>query len=51
VCIISRFPKDEAAATAIEDGVNTLGISLAIINDWERIGRKVRRKSFAITSR
>jgi pilus assembly protein Flp/PilA len=50
VQIISRFLKDEAAATAIEYGLIAAGISLAIIAVVNGLGAKLNTKFTSINS-
>ena len=50
VSIISRFLKDETAATAIEYGLIAAGISLAIIAAVNGLGGKLSTKFTAINS-
>jgi pilus assembly protein Flp/PilA len=50
VNIISRFLKDETAATAIEYGLIAAGISLAIIAAVNGLGTKLNTKFNAINS-
>jgi pilus assembly protein Flp/PilA len=50
VNIISRFLKDETAATAIEYGLIAAGISLAIIAAVNGLGGKLNTKFTAINS-
>ena len=49
--IIFRFVKDQAIATAIDEGLIALGISLSIIAAVNELGAKPNGKSFSITSR
>ena len=48
--IISRFFKDETAATAIEYGLISAGISLAIIAAVNGLGSKLNTKFTSINS-
>ena len=48
--IISRFLKDETAATAIEYGLIAAGISLAIIAAVNGLGSKLNAKFTSINS-
>lgn len=48
--LISRFLKDESAATAIEYGLIAAGISLAIIAAVNGLGSKLNTKFTAINS-
>ena len=48
--IISRFLKDETAATAIEYGLIAAGISLAIIAVVNGLGSKLNTKFTAINT-
>lgn len=48
--IISRFLKDETAATAIEYGLIAAGISLAIIAAVNGLGSKLNAKFTAINT-
>ena len=48
--IISRFLKDETAATAIEYGLIAAGISLAIIAAVNGLGSKLKAKFTSINS-
>ena len=48
--IISRFFKDETAATAIEYGLIAAGISLAIITAVNGLGSKLNTKFTSINS-
>ncbi len=48
--LISRFLKDETAATAIEYGLIAAGISLAIIAVVNGLGAKVNTKFTAINT-
>jgi len=50
VNIISRFLKDETAATAIEYGLIAAGISLAIITAVNGLGSKLNTKFTAINT-
>jgi pilus assembly protein Flp/PilA len=50
VQIISRFLKDETAATAIEYGLIAAGISLAIIAVVNGLGGKLNTKFTSINS-
>jgi pilus assembly protein Flp/PilA len=50
VQLISRFLKDETAATAIEYGLIAAGISLAIIAVVNGLGAKVNTKFTAINT-
>jgi pilus assembly protein Flp/PilA len=50
VNIISRFLKDETAATAIEYGLIAAGISLAIIAAVNGLGTKLNTKFTAINT-
>jgi pilus assembly protein Flp/PilA len=50
VNIISRFLKDETAATAIEYGLIAAGISLAIIAAVNGLGSKLNTKFTSINS-
>jgi pilus assembly protein Flp/PilA len=50
VNIISRFLKDETAATAIEYGLIAAGISLAIITAVNGLGSKLNTKFTSINS-
>jgi pilus assembly protein Flp/PilA len=50
VNIISRFLKDETAATAIEYGLIAAGISLAIIAAVNGLGSKLNAKFTSINS-
>jgi pilus assembly protein Flp/PilA len=50
VNIISRFVKDETAATAIEYGLIAAGVSLAIIAAVNGLGSKLNAKFTAINS-
>jgi pilus assembly protein Flp/PilA len=50
VTIITRFLKDEGAATAIEYGLIAAGISLAIIAAVNGLGSKLSSKFTAINS-
>ena len=50
VNIISRFLKDETAATAIEYGLIAAGISLAIIVAVNGLGSKLNTKFTSINS-
>jgi pilus assembly protein Flp/PilA len=50
VQLISRFLKDESAATAIEYGLIAAGISLAIIAAVNGLGSKLNTKFTAINS-
>jgi pilus assembly protein Flp/PilA len=50
VNIISRFLKDETAATAIEYGLIAAGISLAIIAAVNGLGSKLNTKFTAINT-
>ena len=48
--IISKFLKDETAATAIEYGLIAAGIALAIITAVNGLGSKLSTKFTAINS-
>jgi pilus assembly protein Flp/PilA len=50
VKLISRFLKDETAATAIEYGLIAAGISLAIIAAVNGLGTKLNTKFTAINT-
>ena len=50
VNIISRFLKDETAATAIEYGLIAAGISLVIITAVNGLGSKLNTKFTSINS-
>jgi pilus assembly protein Flp/PilA len=50
VNIISRFLKDETAATAIEYGLIAAGISLVIITAVNGLGSKLNTKFTAINT-
>jgi pilus assembly protein Flp/PilA len=50
VNIISRFLKDETAATAIEYGLIAAGISLAVIAAVNGLGSKLNTKFTSINS-
>jgi pilus assembly protein Flp/PilA len=50
VNIISRFLKDETAATAIEYGLIAAGISLAIIAAVNGLGSKLNTKFTSINT-
>jgi pilus assembly protein Flp/PilA len=50
VNLISRFLKDETAATAIEYGLIAAGISLAIIAAVNGLGTKLNTKFSSINS-
>jgi pilus assembly protein Flp/PilA len=50
VNIISKFLKDETAATAIEYGLIAAGIALAIITAVNGLGSKLSTKFTAINS-
>jgi pilus assembly protein Flp/PilA len=50
VNLISRFLKDETAATAIEYGLIAAGISLAIIAVVNGLGSKLNTKFSSINS-
>jgi pilus assembly protein Flp/PilA len=50
VNVISRFLKDETAATAIEYGLIAAGISLAIIAAVNGLGTKLNTKFTAINT-
>jgi len=50
VNIISRFLKDETAATAIEYGLIAAGISLAIIAAVNGLGSKLNTKFTSIST-
>jgi pilus assembly protein Flp/PilA len=50
VKIISKFLKDETAATAIEYGLIAAGIALAIITAVNGLGSKLSTKFTAINS-
>ncbi|MGA2997823.1 Flp family type IVb pilin [Bradyrhizobium sp.] len=48
--VISRFLKDETAATAIEYGLIAAGVSLAIIAAVNGLGSKLNTKFTAINT-
>jgi pilus assembly protein Flp/PilA len=50
VNLISRFLKDETAATAIEYGLIAAGIALAIITAVNGLGSKLNAKFSSINS-
>jgi pilus assembly protein Flp/PilA len=50
VQVISRFLKDETAATAIEYGLIAAGVSLAIIAAVNGLGSKLNTKFTAINT-